>query len=76
MKGELFLFLPLCMFFLSCSALGVSGLVALVSPLPPRSVCLMLSDWREGLGDGSILLPVGLVKKINKMSRNELSNQS
>lgn len=58
--GNLFLFLPLCMFFLSCSGLGECGLVALVSPLPPSSVCLMLSDWREGLGDGSVLLPVGL----------------
>lgn len=54
------LFPPLCMFFLSCSGLGECGLVALVSPLPPSSVCLMLSDWREGLGDGSVLLPVGL----------------
>ena len=48
------------MFFLSWSDLGECGLVALVSPLPPSSVCLMLSDWREGLGDGSVLLPVGL----------------
>lgn len=55
-----FILLPLCMFFLSCSGLGECGLVALVSPLPPSSVCLMLSDWREVLGDGSILLPVGL----------------
>lgn len=52
--------LPLCVFFLSCSSLGECGLVALVSPLPPSSVCLMLSDWRDGLGDGSVLLPVGL----------------
>jgi len=51
------------MFFLSCSGLGECGLVALVSPLPPSSVCLMLNDCREGLGDGSDLLPVGLGDK-------------
>lgn len=34
--------------------------MTLVSPLPPSSVCLMLSDWREDLGDGSVLLLVGL----------------
>lgn len=37
--------------------------MALVSPFPPSSVCLMLSDWREGLGDGSVLLPVGLCER-------------
>lgn len=57
-----FTFLPLCMFFLSCSGLGECGLTALVSPFPPSSVCLMLSDCRDGLGEGSVLLPVGLVK--------------
>lgn len=54
------------MFFLSCSGLGECGLVALVSPLPPSSVCL--SDWREGLGDASVLLPVGLGKTKDKAS--------
>ena len=43
-----------------CSCLGEWGLWPLASPLPPISVCLMLMDWREGLGDGSVLLLVGL----------------
>lgn len=60
-QRDSFPFLPLCMFFLSCSGLGECWLGALVSPFPPRSVCLMLSDWRDGFGDGSVLLLVGLL---------------
>lgn len=59
------------MFFLSCSGLGECGLVALLSPLPPSSVCLMLSDWRDVLGDGSVLLPAGL--RQTRTSRDKMS---
>lgn len=52
------------MFFLSCSGLGECWLGERLSPFPPpSSVCLMLSDWRDGRGDGSVLLPVGLKRQ-------------
>lgn len=55
---------PLSMFFLSCSALGECWLGERLSPLlPPSSVCLMLSDWRDGRGDTSVLLLVGLKRQ-------------
>lgn len=43
----------------------------MVSPLLPSSVCLMLSDWREDLGDGSVLLPVGLDDARKKSNENK-----
>lgn len=52
------------MFFLSCSGLGECWLGERLSPFPPpSSVCLMLSDWRDGRGDASVLLLVGLKRQ-------------
>lgn len=60
------------MFFLSCSGLGECWLGDLLSPFPPpSSVCLMLSDWRDGRGDGSVLLLVGL-KRQSESIQSEL----
>lgn len=64
------------MFFLSCSGLGECWLGERLSPLPPpSSVCLMLNDWRDGRGDASVLLLVGLKRQSESIQSEMKPNE-